>query len=265
MPVTIRDRILDAARHLAKDYPIDKITMSAIAQKAGVSQPTVRRYLGSKDQLQAFLANEQQRSPQSAPLDTRSRILQAAQQVFAQEGYERATLDAIANAIGLTKGAVYWHFQSKSDLFLALLEEQLQSPLSITPEVAQQTLNHPNPQAEVAKVLARQLHHITANPNWCRLYMEFMVQSREPEVQNVLISPNCRERETAIVQMLHRLQAEGKLAADVDPFVIGVFWAALIDGLMLAQMVEPERINLVAWSDQLARLLWQGIQPTSNS
>lgn len=67
MPVTIRDRILAAARHLAKDYPIDKITMSAIAQKAGVSQPTVRRYLGSKDQLQAFLANEQQRSPQSIP------------------------------------------------------------------------------------------------------------------------------------------------------------------------------------------------------
>lgn len=261
--MNIRDRILDAARHLAKDYPIDKITMSAVAHKAGVSQPTVRRYLGSKDQLQAFLASDQQSS--SAPLDTRSRILQAAKQVFAQEGYERATLDAIATAIGLTKGAVYWHFQSKSDLFVALLEEQLQSPLSITPEAAQQAFNHPNPQAEVAEVLAGQLQHITANPNWCLLYMEFMVQSREPEVQNVLTSPACRDRETAIVQMLRQLQAEGKLAADVDPFVIGVFWAALIDGLMLARMVEPERIDLVAWSDQLARLLWQGIQPTSNS
>nr|WP_268890172.1 TetR family transcriptional regulator C-terminal domain-containing protein [Gloeocapsopsis dulcis] len=137
--------------------------------------------------------------------------------------------------------------------------------MSITPEAAEQVFNHPNPQAEVAKVLAGQLHHITTNPNWCRLYMEFMVQSREPEVQNVLTSPACRERETAIIQMLRQLQAEGKLATDVDPFAIGVFWAALIDGLMLAQMVEPERIDLVAWSDQLAMLLWQGIQPTSNS
>lgn len=261
--MNIRERILDAAKHLAKDYPIDKITMGAVAQKAGVSLPTVRRYLGSKDQLQAFLASEQQSSP-SVPLDTRSRILQAAKHVFAQEGYERATIDAIASAVGLTKGAVYWHFQSKSDLFLALLEEQIYSALAVTPEAAKQAFEHSNPQTGVAKVLARQLQRITSNPEWCRLYMEFMVQSRDPEIQKVLVNPECRDREVPILQMLRQLQAEGKLAADVDPFVIGVFWGALVDGLAIAHMVEPERIDLAAWSNQLARLLWRGIQPTSS-
>lgn len=142
-----RDRIFAAARRLASQYPPDKITMSEVAREAGVSQPTVRRYLGSKRQLQQLLSKEPEESSQSL-LDTRSRILVAAKQVFARQGYAGATLDMIAAEAGLTKGAVYWHFESKSDLFLALMEEQLQSPLNITPEAAQQTFEHPTPQAE---------------------------------------------------------------------------------------------------------------------
>lgn len=257
-----RDHILAAARRLASQYPPDKITMSEVAREAGVSQPTVRRYLGSKRQLQQLLSKEPEESSQSL-LDTRSRILVAAKQVFARQGYAGATLDMIAAEAGLTKGAVYWHFESKSDLFLALMEEQLQSPLNITPEAAQQTFEHPTPQAEVAKLLAGQFHHIKNNPDWCRLCMEFMIQSRQPDVQKVLASPNCRRNEATILKMLHQLQTKGKLAADVDPFVIGVFWSALIDGLMLAHMVEPQRIDPTKWIDQLARLLWQGLQPAS--
>lgn len=51
---------------------------------------------------------------------TRSLLLDAAEEVFAEKGFLAATLDDIAHAAGYTKGAIYKHFATKEDLFLAV-------------------------------------------------------------------------------------------------------------------------------------------------
>jgi AcrR family transcriptional regulator len=56
--------------------------------------------------------------------ETQSRLLSAAEEVFVREGYEAAQLDEIAATAGRSKGAVYTHFKSKEDLFLALFEHR---------------------------------------------------------------------------------------------------------------------------------------------
>ena len=56
--------------------------------------------------------------------ETQSRLLDAAQDVFLRDGYEAAQLDEIAARAGRSKGAVYTHFKSKEDLFLALFENR---------------------------------------------------------------------------------------------------------------------------------------------
>lgn len=53
---------------------------------------------------------------------TRSLLLDAAEEVFAEKGFMTATLDDIAHAAGYTKGAIYKHFATKEDLFLAVSE-----------------------------------------------------------------------------------------------------------------------------------------------
>jgi AcrR family transcriptional regulator len=55
---------------------------------------------------------------------TRQSLLKAAARVFAEQGFHGASLDDVARAAGFTKGAVYSNFESKEDLFLALLEEK---------------------------------------------------------------------------------------------------------------------------------------------
>lgn len=55
----------------------------------------------------------------------RDQVLAAARRVFLARGYERATLDAIADEAGFTKGVMYSQFESKGDLFLALLEQRI--------------------------------------------------------------------------------------------------------------------------------------------
>ncbi len=54
---------------------------------------------------------------------TRARILEAARLAFASSGYHRTLVDDVAREAGVSKGAVYVHFPSKEDLFLALLDD----------------------------------------------------------------------------------------------------------------------------------------------
>src|SRR5664279_3990822 len=59
--------------------------------------------------------------------ETQARLLNAAEEVFVRDGYESAQLDQIAAVAGRSKGAVYGHFKSKEDLFLALFEHRTRS------------------------------------------------------------------------------------------------------------------------------------------
>lgn len=58
---------------------------------------------------------------------TRSDLLTAAQQLISTKGYEAASVDEIAREAGYTKGAFYSHFDSKQDLFLAVLNERIEA------------------------------------------------------------------------------------------------------------------------------------------
>lgn len=53
---------------------------------------------------------------------TRNALLDAAERVFYDKGVSRASLDDIAREAGATRGAIYWHFKDKVDLFAAMLE-----------------------------------------------------------------------------------------------------------------------------------------------
>lgn len=53
---------------------------------------------------------------------TREALLDAAEEMFIQHGVARTSLELIARQAGVTRGAVYWHFKNKADLFIAMLE-----------------------------------------------------------------------------------------------------------------------------------------------
>jgi AcrR family transcriptional regulator len=61
---------------------------------------------------------------------TRDLLLSAAEQLFARVGYEKAQVEEIAEAAGFSKGALYAHFKSKEDLFLALYEKKTAGSLA---------------------------------------------------------------------------------------------------------------------------------------
>ena len=57
-------------------------------------------------------------------LQTKKSILAAAQKIFTERGFAKASLSDIAREANVTRGAIYWHFSNKSELLAALMEEE---------------------------------------------------------------------------------------------------------------------------------------------
>ena len=62
------------------------------------------------------------RKTRAEALATRERLLDAAQRLFREHGVTRTSLAEVATAAGMTRGAVYWHFKDKADLFRAMCD-----------------------------------------------------------------------------------------------------------------------------------------------
>ncbi len=87
---------------------------------------------------------------------TRESILDAATMVFFKRGIARASLEEVARAAGVTRGAVYWHFRDKLDLFAAI-EDRLRLPQEA--QVIALSRSAPkDPLAELERVLIKNLN-----------------------------------------------------------------------------------------------------------
>ncbi len=63
-----------------------------------------------------------QKKIRSVSFETRKKIFESAQRLFSLRGFERTSLSDIAKYAGLTRGAIYWHFENKEDLLVDLVD-----------------------------------------------------------------------------------------------------------------------------------------------
>ena len=171
--------------------------------------------------------------PEHAAHDTRERIITSAARVFARKGYHGASLDEVAADAGLTKGAVYWHFQSKADLFLALLDARFQRDTADMAGKFDAAHTLDDPYQSMQLVLGQLVEKIESDRDWPRLFLEFFGHARDEAVHQ-RIGAVYRQSYAFTQSLLDRQQQCGRSNGNIDSFVGAVFWGALIDGLVLA-------------------------------
>jgi AcrR family transcriptional regulator len=194
---------------------------------------------------------------EEARLQTRERLLDAAADVFKRLGYHGASLEAVAEAAGYTKGAVYSNFDTKADLFQALLDRYVQAEIASQEQLfAGITL-----EAAIDSLEAIFERQIRSDPLWTVLRMEFwLVASRDPEVRRRLVAEAEPYRQRA-GNVIDDLLAE---AGQTTPFTgreLGILINALMTGLALVRQLEPDAIDqklLVRAVRQLAGLHAKG-------
>lgn len=75
--------------------------------------------------------------------ETRNRLLDTAEHIFSVRGVSRTSLAEVAEAAGVTRGAVYWHFKNKADLFGAMMERVTGPLAQTTANIADTALENP--------------------------------------------------------------------------------------------------------------------------
>jgi TetR/AcrR family transcriptional regulator, acrAB operon repressor len=183
---------------------------------------------------------------------TRNLLLDAAQIVFNEKGVSRTSLAEIATEAGLTRGAIYWHFKNKADLFHAMLEraklpiENMIDSLDAAP--AENPLDHlRNVAVNVLKVIASdskacQVFDIVAHK--CEMVDEMSV-ARERRVES---------RSECIQQIegdLRNAMEKGILPPTLNTHAAAIGLHALIDGLISNWLLNPDTFPLNEFSEQL--------------
>ncbi len=131
---------------------------------------------------------------------TRARLLEAAFNVFAAQGYTGATVDAIVQAAGYSKGAFYFHFSSKEEVFLEVLWARARTEEQSLRQASAVASGRP---VELLRAVARFLGPGNDGELWPALLLEFWSHAaRNPRVREGVASVTSFRRE-ALLAALH--------------------------------------------------------------
>ncbi|WP_250285615.1 MULTISPECIES: TetR family transcriptional regulator [unclassified Frankia] len=158
---------------------------------------------------------------------TRAFLLRTAGRVFAERGYAVATMADLIEASGMTKGAFYFYFRSKSDLALAVLAGQKTHLLE---QVGTRLASRPRAVDQLRDLVPAMLDLIVTEPaTWTvtRLAREL---AAEPDLADRVGRPMAEWVE-AVADIVRRGQSEGDLRTGLDPDAVAAVLVAAFDGL----------------------------------
>lgn len=174
---------------------------------------------------------------------TRAELIATAGSVFAQRGYEGASVEEIAEQTGYSHGAVYSNFAGKSDLFLAVFEQYMADRAE---ELAatQVGLADDAPLETRARALADQwMERFASDRESFLLHLEFLAASRrEPELAERFGSRSASMRETIAAFIAHHQEEEGA-KAPLPPADLALVLRALGIGLAIEALVSPDAVR----------------------
>ena len=185
-------------------------------------------------------------------LATREGILDAAEHLFVRQGVSGTTLQHIATAAGVTRGAIYWHFKNKSDLFDAMCE-RVRLPMEDM-AAAGRDVREADPLAQLRKTCLFVLGEIMHNPHSRKVLgivfhkCEF-VEAAGPIVerqQDVFLRGRA-DLEGILRNAVKRKQ----LPADLDTGLASILFQAQIDGLINTCLFTPESADFDAHAERM--------------
>jgi TetR/AcrR family acrAB operon transcriptional repressor len=189
---------------------------------------------------------------------TRNRILDTAEVVFHRRGVSRTTLQEVAEAAGVTRGAIYWHFRDKAELFNAMMERVI-LPLE------QQALHGPAPDDPLDALRRSFVDAMRKVVSDAQVRRVFEVASHKVEYVDELEAVRDRRlatRETWVAhseRALRQAMREGQVTLCVPARAAALGLYALVDGLIQNWMLDSEAFDLVKTGRQVLDAYLAGV------
>ena len=193
---------------------------------------------------------------------TRTRILASALSLFVRKGYEHTTFTDIAARLKMTKGAVYWHFETKEALLVALVKEMLVK--------FQSRLEEFLPKGEltfeaVAETMVQTAGRLVEDPKSAAFFMlmktqikwgaESMATTREK-----LLSRSMNGPYHTFIRAVENDIAAKRVRADVNPVAIATVAVSVWDGLVQSKIEKFLECDLTTTLRRTYDAMWQSVK-----
>ncbi|MDO9358128.1 MAG: TetR family transcriptional regulator [Polaromonas sp.] len=191
---------------------------------------------------------------------TRHSLLDAAELLFQRQGVSRTSLNDIAKQAGTTRGAIYWHFKDKGDLFNAMME-RVTLPLEQSFEDLGRDGNV-DPLTQICQGMRAALVRISSDEQTRRVFevathkVEYVDELQAVRLRHLTVRGDC------LAQVEHGLRAAAErrsvtLAAPVETCAQGLH--AIIDGLIQNWLLDSEAFDLVAVGQNVMDIYLTGL------
>jgi TetR/AcrR family transcriptional regulator, acrAB operon repressor len=191
---------------------------------------------------------------------TRSHILDTAELVFEQRGVSGTSLGEIAKAAGLTRGAIYWHFQDKADLFNAMMD-RVTLPLEETREAwgfkgVDITLS------QMRSGFVDVLRQVMTESQLRRVFdiathkVEYVGEMNAVRERHLTMRNGCL---ADMERALKRAARQGELPKGISPRVAAIGMVALFDGLLQNWMLDRDGFDLLRVGAQVFDAYLRGL------
>jgi len=198
--------------------------------------------------------------------ETRNRILDTAEQVFRDQGVTSTSLADIADAAGVTRGAIYWHFRNKADLFAAMLDRVALPMEEMIRQAADASTADP-----LSSLRACCVHVLrqTAEDPRCRRVFEILTRKCEyvdelhPLSQRIL---HCRADGLEMMRRaLRNAVRKGQLSHQLNTRRAALGLHAYVDGLIYDWLLDPGCFALAREAQALVDQYLDGLKAASVS
>ena len=179
--------------------------------------------------------------------ETRSNLLDAAERIFDEKGVSRTSLNDIAVGAGTTRGAIYWHFKDKADLFNAMMQR---ATLPLESALSRAGTHHSTDPLDAITAAMRNALYLTATDAQVRRVFE--VATLKVEYVDDLLAVKQRHLDVRKKCLLHLQSVLTRasqhygvvLPLPVDMAAQGLH--AIVSGLLQNWLLDPAAFDLVA-------------------
>ncbi len=183
---------------------------------------------------------------------TRIAILDAAEHVFLARGVSCASLEQVAKAAGVTRGAVYWHFRNKYDLLEALLD-RIRAPMTELINNSQQ-----DDIAQLAQVCRLALCKLEQDEQYRRVFMIIYHRSESDQALKKL-ADNSRRSYNHLHQLFSKPENKARLLSGLDPESAALHLHSHMEGIIFGSLLDPTRWQLSQQADTIVTMIFRGL------
>ena len=191
---------------------------------------------------------------------TRTQLLEAALKVFSEKGYAATRLSEIAEEANVTRGAIYWHFGNKRELFIALFKERVDPFFDAIKDIVDEELS---PLQKIEKILTVFLNKLQCDQEFIANqhldFMEMKMRKDMPEIQEYMQSRGDKFY-IMLVKIIVAGIERGEIRKDADPDDVTSMLATLVMGYGFLSTREEHRSLFKGEVDEIVNIFIRGIR-----